>query len=231
MKARQTPPPSFALAVPGPSITAPRDGRPLNQTRDRLFVAVLHERSRATSWIQGVVEGDGIRHYHACPPPLAPQATKGGPLYLSTKTLRRRLVQNSGLFDFRRLLQQPTPKGATISVAGYDLTANEVWQPSEFAELLISCISKPILLGQPDRIIAELPTTPLFSWCDLTAESPSVAVNCGDWICPHCGIISSTHGLWSSPPQTWAMRCGRAYDFTLCVTCLLVFDRRLSARN
>lgn len=231
MKTRSTPPPTFALAVPGQGVTAPRDGRPLNQTRDALFVAVLHERSRATGWIQGLVEADGVRHYRPCQPPEAPQASKGGPLYLSTKTLRRRLVQNSGLFDFRRLLQQPSPMGAKISVVGYDLTANESWQPTENAELYFSCISKPILLGQPDMMIAELPTTPLFSWCDLTAESPAIAVHCGDWICPHCGIISSTFGLWSSPPQTWAMQCGRAYDYTLCVTCLLVFDRRLAARN
>lgn len=222
---------TYQLVVPGPSITAPRDARPLNQTRDALFVAVLHERSRTTGWIQGVVEEDGVRHYHVCPPPADPQSRSGGPVYLSTKTLRRRLVQDSGLFAFRRLCQQPTPGGATMSVVGYDLTVDGVWMPDEFVEQYFSSISKPILLGQPDRIIAELPTTPLFSWCDLTAESPAIAVNGGDWICPHCGIISATHGSWSSPPEAWARRCGRAIEYKLCVTCLLVFDRRIAARN
>ena len=229
MKAPQTP--SFALAVPGTSVTAPRDGRPLNQTKDALFIAVLHERSRATGWLVGEMGQDGVRHYQTCPPPADPQSRKGGPIYLATKTLRRRLVQNSGLFDFRRLFEQPSPNGAAITVMDEPMTEGGEWKPTAAAEMYFSCIVKPIHLGQPDMMIAEVPTTPLFSWCDLTTESPAVAVNCGDWVCPHCGVISARKGIWRSPLKTWAIKCGRAYEYKFCVACVLVFDCRLAARN
>lgn len=225
------PPPPFKLAVPGPSITAPRDGRPLNRTQDDLFLAVLLERSRSTGWVVGTQGLAGKLIYQACPAPADSQARRGGPIYLSTKTLRRRLVQDSTLFAIRRMCQQPTPNGASLSVANYDLTQNGSWSAPEFGTIYFSHLTPPIILGQPDLLISRLPTTPLFSWCDLNAPEPATAVQGGDWICPNCGIISATHGIWSSPPKTWAIRCGRAYHYQLCVTCLLVFGRQLAARN
>jgi len=224
-------PPPYKLAVPGPTTTAPRDGLPLNRTQDDLFLAVLMERSRATGWVVGAQGPDGNRTYEACPPPADPQSRRGGPVYLSTKTLRRRLVQDSTLFAIRRFCQQPTPNGASLSVADYDLTQNGNWGAPEFGAIYLSLLTPPIELGKTDPLIRRLPATPLFSWCDLNASEPATAVHGGDWICPNCGIISATHGIWSSPPETWAIRCGRAYQYQLCVTCLLVFSRQLAARN
>jgi len=228
---KSKPPPSYALSVPGSAVTAPRDGQPLNRTKDELFLAVLFERSRATGWVVGEPNPGGQRSYHACEPPATPQARRGGPIYLSTKTLRRRLVRDSLLFAFRRFCQQPTPKGATMRVVNGSITQRDAWCPDDFVETYFSVLTPPVVLGEPDALIAGLTTTPLFSWCDLNAPEPATAVNGGDWICPNCGIMSATHGVWSSPPETWAKLCGRSYRYTLCVTCLLAFDIQLAVRN
>jgi len=228
---KRPPPPPYKLAVPGPAVTAPRDGKPLNRTQDELFLAVLMERSRATGWVVGTPDPDGQRSYQACPPPADPQSRRGGPLYLSTKTLRRRLVQNSTLFAIRRFCQQPTPNEASLSITDHTLTQNGVWNPTEFGGFILTMLTPPIELGKPDPLINRLPTTPLFAWCDLNAPEPATAAQGGDWICPNCGIMPATHGGWISPPKTWAIKCGRAYHYKLCVTCYLAFDCRLAARN
>jgi hypothetical protein len=196
-----------------------------------LFLAVLLERSRATGWVVGTPGSAGKLSYQACPAPADPQARRGGPIYLSTKTLRRRLVQDSTLFAIRRMCQQTTPNDASISVTDHTLTQDGVWSPTDFASLMLTVLTPSIELGKPDPLISRLPTTPLFSWCDLNAPEPATAFQGGDWICPNCGIMPATHCTWSSPPRTWATKCGCAYSYKVCVTCYLAFDCHLAARN
>lgn len=126
---------------------------------------------------------------------------QSGPHYLSAKALRQRLVKESGLFDFRLLCQKASPGGAAIHLGDIALTKGLAWSLDDSAKSRLSSLASPIDLGQPDRLIAELHSTPLFASCDLTADEPAVAVNDGDWICTQCGIVSSTDGHWSSPPE------------------------------
>ena len=231
MKAPQRTPPIFALAVPGPAITAPRDGRPLNQTKDALFIAVLHERSRATGWVVGEVGADGVRHYQSCAAPADGQARHAGPLYLSTKTLRRRLVHSSGLFHFRLMYQRPKPPDGMTLVASELICEGGEWCPTKAASFYLEVLNPPVQIGQPDALITQIRTEPLFSWCDLNAPEPAKAVYNGDWACPNCGIIPSTTGEWRSTLESWAIGAGRAFEFRLCVTCHLVFERRLVVMN
>jgi hypothetical protein len=111
-----------------------------------------------------------------------------------------------------------------MSVVNGSITQRDAWCPDDFVETYFSVLTPPVVLGEPDALIAGLTTTPLFSWCDLNAPEPATAVNGGDWICPNCGIMSATHGVWSSPPETWAKLCGRSYRYTLCVTCQLALS-------
>lgn len=224
-------PPPYAASVPGPSITAPRDGVPLNQSRDVLFLAVLHERSRATGWVVGERGLDGIRHYHACPPPADPQGRKGGPVYLSSKTLRHRLVRRSGLFDIRVMCQDDKPPGGNLTIGTYRLCRDGKWDVDENMKWYLECAQPLIEIGSPDVMITSLPTMPLFSWCDLTAPEPAKAVNGGDWVCPNCGLLSTVEAVWTSPARTWAGNCGRCITHTLCVVCLLKLDSRRTAMN
>lgn len=224
-------PPFYQLAVPGPAITAPRDGLPLQQTSDSLFLAVLHERSRSTGWVIGEGGGDGQRSFQPCRPPADPSLKRRDSLFVSCKHLRRLLVFTSPFFAFRRLCQQPTPNGASLSVADHALTQDGAWSPTDFGGFYLTMLTPPIGLGQPDALIRELSTQPLFSWCDLTAAEPATAVHGGDWICPNCGIISATHGSWCRPPPPGTSGGGQSYTYQLCVTCLITFDCQPTAHH
>lgn len=197
-------PEPFHCAPPSPDERQPRDGKLLRKTEDLLFLALMLEKCAETGWMETVRGASGKVIYRVIPRPFG-SAVKGQQLW-KTKTLKE-LILGLGFWEVRRLRRRPD--GHRIKIPrGLELKF-------------------PVRRGADPLLSSESWAGHFHSW----ADAKDMVIKPGEILCPLCGPMPPVIVKVISPKETWAMSCGREYDFSCCPGCLGTFNNRVTRMN
>jgi hypothetical protein len=194
----------FHQNPPAPDENFPRDGEPIRKTEDLLFLALMLEKCATTGWMESSRDATGRVTYRIIPRPA--QSAVKGQQFWKTKTLKE-LIMGLGFWEVRRLRRRPD--GHRIKIPrGLQLKF-------------------PVRRGADPLLSSNSWTEHFHSW----SEAKDMVIKPGEIICPLCGSMPPLIVKVISPKETWAMSCGREYDFSCCSGCLGTFNNRVTRMN
>lgn len=194
----------FHQNPPAPDENFPRDGKPIRKTEDLLFLALMLEKCATTGWMESSHDATDRVTYRIIPRPG--QSAVKGQQFWKTKTLKE-LIMGLGFWEVRRLRRRPD--GHRIKIPrGLQLKF-------------------PVRRGADPLLSSNSWTEHFHSW----SEAKDMVIKPGEIICPLCGPMPPLIVTVISPKETWAMSCGREYDFSCCSGCLGTFNNRVTRMN
>lgn len=202
--AKRFPPEPFHHTPPAPDECRPRDGEPLRKTKDVLFLALLLERCAKTGWVETSNDASGQVAYRIIPQPKEPPVK--GQQFCKINTLKS-LIFKHAYWEVRRLRR--CPDGHRIKIPRGHV------------------LKFPVSRGSDPLLSSATWSDHFHSW----SGSKDLVVKPGEILCPLCGPMPPLFVSVSSPSETWAMQCGRAFDFYCCSGCLGTFDNMVTRMN
>jgi hypothetical protein len=191
----------FHRTAPQPDERCPRDGKRLQKTGDLLFLALMLEGCSKTGWMETFHEPAGQMECRIIPKPTG--SAVQGRQFWKLRTLRKLIFEHE-FWEIRRLRRRPgghrvkIPRGHVLKF--------------------------PVRQGADQLLSSDSWTKHFHSWAGVT----DMLINPGELLCPLCGPMPTLCVRVSSPKETWAMECGRTYDFNCCAGCLGAFDHAVS---
>lgn len=204
LASKRFPPETFHHTPPAPDERRPRDGKMLRKTKDVLFLALLLEGCAKTGWMETSRDASGQVICRIIPKPKEP-AVKGQQFW-RTKTLKSLIFEHE-YWEVRRLRRRPD--GHRIKIPRGHV------------------LKFPVRRGSDPLLSSETWSEHFHSWADVQ----DLEVKPGEILCPLCGPMPPLFVTVTSPAETWAMDCGRAYDFCCCSGCLGTFDNMVTRMN
>jgi len=210
--------------TPGVRCDLPRDKKTLQKSEDVLFLASLLKRSEPNQQILCALDSKGFRHFF-------PESKEKGLATMSMQiksrinrsTIRRIFAEK--FYGFRRALTSDTPLRNELAL-GDDVIKAVKSRGNKNLWIFASELAHPFS-EKGDPLLDELHRIPLLRW-----KVPSCSkIPKGFFFCPLDGPVQPLKATMKTPEESWRLRCGCKWQFSLCLSCLGVFASKIIVRN